>query len=243
MKTSDAGLNIIKKWEGLRLTAYPDPATGGEPYTIGYGHTYRAGPPKVTLGMRISSAEALSILKDDLKLFEDGVYSLLKKTPTQAQFDAMVSLAYNIGLGNFKKSTVLRKFNEGDFAGAAEAFMLFVKANGKVMQGLINRRSDERELFLIGTSKPIMPAKAEPATVTPKADSEVIISEPKPVYASRRVWASMMGWLGGGGVATFGAFSGFDYRTLLVLVGALGLFVLFFWFIYRKEIRQGLFSK
>lgn len=243
MKTSDAGLNIIKKWEGLRLTAYPDPATGGEPYTIGYGHTYRAGPPKVTPGMRISNAEASAILKVDLGVFESGVYKLLKRPPTQAQFDAMVSLAFNIGIGNFSKSTVLRKFNEGDFAGAAEAFMLFVKANGKTMQGLVNRRADERELFLIGTSKPVTPSKPEPATVTPKADSEVIVSEPKPVYAHRRVWASVMGWLGGGGVATFGAFSGFDYKTLLVLVGALGLFVLFFWFIYRKEIKQGLFSK
>ncbi len=243
MKTSDAGLNIIKKWEGLRLIAYPDPATGGEPYTIGYGHTYRAGPPKVTPGMRISNAEASAILKADLGVFESGVYKLLKRPPTQAQFDAMVSLAFNIGIGNFSKSTVLRKFNEGDFAGAAEAFMLFVKANGKTMQGLVNRRAEERELFLIGTSKPVTLIKPEPATVTPKADSEVIVSEPKPVYAHRRVWASVMGWLGGGGVATFGAFSGFDYKTLLVLVGALGLFVLFFWFIYRKEIKQGLFSK
>ena len=241
MRTSEAGLAIIKKWEGLRLSAYPDPATGGEPYTIGYGHTYRAGPPKVTLGMRISSNEAVSILKDDLKKFENAVSKLLKRAPSQAQFDAMVSLTFNIGEGNFKKSTVLRKFNAGDFAGAAEAFMLFVKANGKVMKGLINRRSEERDLFLSGTNKAAV--KEPPPDVSPKADSGVIISEPKPVYKHRRVWASVMGWLGGGGVATFGAFSGFDYRTLLVLVGAVMAFVLFFWFIYRREIERGMFSK
>lgn len=241
MRTSEAGLAIIKKWEGLKLTAYPDPATGGEPYTIGYGHTYLAGPPKVSLGMRISAAEASSILKDDLKKFEKSVESLLTRKPNQAQFDAMVSLTYNIGAGNFKKSTVLRKFNAGDIAGAAEAFMLFVKANGKVMKGLVNRRNDERELFLSGGTNSIV---KEPAPeVTPKADSEVIVSESKPVYKHRRVWASVMGWVGGGGVATFGAFSGFDYRTLLVLVLAVMAFVLFFWLIYRREIENGLFRK
>lgn len=240
MKTSSAGLNIIKKWEGIRLVAYADPATGGEPYTIGYGHTSRAGPPPVKPGMRISSKEAISILQTDLNVFENGVSNLLKRPATQAQFDAMVSLTYNIGLGNFKKSTVLRKFNAGDFSGAAEAFMLFVKANGKVMQGLINRRNEERELFLIGTGKPII---QEEPSVTPKADSEVIVSEGKPILHHRRVWASIMGWVGGGGVATFGAFSGFDYRTLIVLVGAVFAFVLFFWYIYRREIEQGLFHK
>lgn len=245
MKTSNAGLDLIKKWEGLRLTAYPDPATKGEPYTIGYGHTSLAGPPKVTPGMRISSTEATEILKDDLKKFEDTVSKLLKRTPTQSQFDAMVSLTYNIGGKNFQNSTVLRKFNAGDIPGAAEAFMLFVKANGKTMQGLVNRRADERALFLRNTdlASTIVAPKPTPEPVTPKADSEIIIQENKPVYAHRRIWTSVMGWLGGGGVAAFGAFSGFDYRTLLVLVGAILLFVFFFWFVYRREIKHGLFKK
>lgn len=240
MKTSQAGLNIIKKWEGLRLVAYPDPATKGEPYTIGYGHTSSAGLPYVKPGMRITNQEAEDILRSDLKKFEDGVSKLLKRTPTPAQNDAMISLAYNIGLGNFQKSTVLRKFNAGDFAGAADAFMLFVKANGKVMNGLVKRREDERALFLAGSGQPqIVPAE-DPL---PKADPEIIISEPKPVYKHRRVWASIMGWIGGGGVATFGAFSGFDYRTLIVLVCAAAAFILFFWLIYRREIEQGLLHK
>lgn len=240
MKISAAGLNIVKKWEGLRLVAYADPATGGEPYTIGYGHTFAAGPPKVKPGMRITSAEANEILQSDLRSFENGVGSLLTRQASQAQFDAMVSLAFNIGLGNFKKSTVLRKFNAGDFTGAAEAFMLFVKANGKVMKGLINRRSEERELFLIGTGKPII---QEIPTSTPKSDPEIIISKPKPLMQHRRVWTSILGWGGGGGVATFGAFEGFDYRTFLVLVLAVSAFILFFWYIYRREIEQGLFHK
>lgn len=240
MKTSSAGMNIIKRWEGLRLVGYADPATGGEPYTIGYGHTSLAGSPKVKLGMRITSKEADEILKSDLVKFEEAVLKLLGRVPTQAQFDAMMSLVYNIGINNFKKSSVLRKFNAGDYTGTAEAFMLFIKANGKVMKGLVSRRTEERELFLIGTSKPVSLLDPE---VTPKADKEIIIAEPKPIMQHRRVWASLMGWVGGGGVATFGAFSGFDYRTLLVLVTAVFAFILFFWFIYRREIEQGLFSK
>jgi lysozyme len=240
MKTSNAGISLIKKFEGLRLSAYPDPATKGEPYTIGYGHTSRAGPPSVKPGMRVGTKEAEAILRDDLKVFEDGVSRLLKRDPNPAQFDAMVSLAYNIGLGNFQKSTVLRKFNAGDFSGAADAFMLFNKANGKVMQGLINRRNAERELFLIGSGNH---DEEEPATSTAPIDPEPITTERKPVLQHRRVWTSIMGWLGGGGVATFASFSGFDWRTLLVLVGTVAAFILFFWFVYRNEIRQGLFSK
>lgn len=246
MRTSSAGLALIKKSEGLRLTAYADPATHGEPYTIGYGHTSLAGPPKVTRGMKISNSEAESILKDDLRKFESAVESLLKRPATQAEFDAMVSLTYNIGVGNFSKSTVLRKFNAGDIKGAGEAFMLFVKANGKVMQGLVNRRAEERKLFLSEAPEPISKiVEADPPEppALPKADSEDIISQPKPIYQHRRVWTSVMGWLGGGGVALFGALDGFDYRTLLVLVCAVAVFILFFWFVYRHEIRQGLFSK
>lgn len=239
MKVSAAGLNIIKKFEGLRLIAYADPATGGEPYTIGYGHTYRAGPPKVRPGMKITAKEATDILKADLKVFEDGVSNLLKRTPTQAQFDAMVSLAYNIGIRNFSRSTVLRKFNDGDMNGAADAFMLFVKANGKVMKGLVTRRSEERDLFRIGSGKAV---SKEDHSITPLADPEIIVTQPKPVLQHRRVWASIMGWVGGGGVATFAAFDGFDYRSLIVLIVGILAFILFFWFIYRKEIRQGLFS-
>lgn len=240
MRTSDAGLRIVRKWEGLSLSAYPDPATGGEPYTIGYGLTSSAGIINVKPGMRITQDQADKYLREALVKYENDVKKVLKRQPTQPQFDAMVSLTYNIGIGNFRKSTVLRKFNAGDFAGSADAFLLFVKANGKVMKGLVNRRNDERDLFLAGTPKSIV--REEP-TATPKADAEAITVQPKPVYKHRRVWASIAGWFGGGGVATFAAFSGFDYRALIVLVVAVFAFVLFFWAVYRKEIEQGLFDK
>lgn len=237
MKTSDAGLNVIKKSEGLRLIAYPDPATKAEPYTIGYGLTSASGVIDVKPGMKITQAEANRLLKEALAKYEAVVNSCLKRTPTQAQFDAMVSLCYNIGPRNFRNSTVVRKFNAGDFTGAAEAFMLFTKANGQTMKGLVNRRNEERLLFLIGSGQ-----HEEPDPIPPKKiDPEAITVQPKPIAQHRRVWASAAGWVSGGGVATFASFSGFDWRTLAVLLVALAAFILFFWAIYKKEIEQGLF--
>lgn len=148
MKTNQAGVDLIKKWEGKKLTAYPDPATGGEPWTIGYGHTSAAGPPAVKKGMKITEEEAESILVRDLGKYESAVMKGLTAKPNGNQFSAMVSLCFNIGPGNFAKSSVLRKFNAGDTKGAADAFLLWNKAAGKVMRGLTNRREDERKLFL-----------------------------------------------------------------------------------------------
>lgn len=148
MKTNRAGIDLIKRWEGCRLTAYPDPATKGEPYTIGYGHTSLAGPPKVERGMKITQVQANEILVADLVKFEAAVSKALTRNPNENQFSAMVSLCFNIGPGNFGKSSVVRRFNAGDAAGAANAFRLWNKAAGKVMKGLVSRRESERELFL-----------------------------------------------------------------------------------------------
>lgn len=237
MNTSSAGIELIKKYEGLVTTAYPDPASGGDPYTIGYGHTSLAGPPKVVKGMKISDGEATQILASDLRKFEDELSGMLKRTPTQHQFDAMVSLLYNIGAKNFRTSTVLRKFNSGDMQGAANGFMLFTKAAGKEMKGLIYRRTAEKELFLSDT---LTENHIEP--VSAKPDQEDIIVERTPVVKSKRVWTSVMGWLAGAGGATFASFSGFDWRTMAVLAIAVAVFVMFFWFVYRDEIKKGLFS-
>ncbi len=165
MRTNKAGLDLVKKWEGLRLDAYPDPATGGEPWTIGYGHTSAAGLPKVYKGLSITEKEAEEILVRDLAIYESEVLKKLTRTPNENQFAAMVSLCYNIGPGNFSKSSVLRLFNDGNMQAAADAFRLWNKAAGKVMQGLVNRREDERLLFL----KPVSPAIViTPAVEPPK---------------------------------------------------------------------------
>ena len=148
MKTNKAGIDLIKSFEGCRLKSYPDPATGGEPYTVGYGHTTAAGPPAVRRGLTITDQEATDILKADLAKFEAAVSKALTKTPTPNQFAAMVSLCFNIGPGAFAKSSVVRKFNASDVAGAANSFLLWNRAAGKVMAGLTRRREAERKLFL-----------------------------------------------------------------------------------------------
>lgn len=142
-----AGLEIVKGFEGLRLNAYPDPGTGGEPWTIGYGHTSAAGPPKVYPGLTITRSEAEETLKRDLAKYEKAVANAVTRTPTSDQFSALVSFTFNVGSGNFRSSTLLKKHNAGDFAGAGEEFGRWVYAGGKVLAGLQRRRRAERALY------------------------------------------------------------------------------------------------
>jgi len=144
VKTSKAGADSIKSREGLRLKAYPDPATGGEPWTIGVGHT----GPDVYPGMVISADQADDMLRRDLEKFERGIERLVTVPLTQNQFDALVSLTFNIGLGNFGGSTLLRKLNARDYNGAADEILRWNRAAGKVMPGLTRRREAERNQFL-----------------------------------------------------------------------------------------------
>lgn len=143
MKTGAKGRELIKSFESLKLKAYPDPATGGKPWTIGWGHTKGVKP-----GDQITQAQAEAFLSDDLAEFESAVNSAIKRRMTQNQFDAMVSLAFNIGGANFASSTLVKKFNAGDASGSADEFLRWNRANGKEMKGLVRRRAAERELFL-----------------------------------------------------------------------------------------------
>jgi len=143
MKTSPKGIALIKSAEGLRLKAYPDPGTGGLPWTIGYGST-----SGVTRNMVIAEAQAEQMLASDLVRFERAVERTVRVPLNQGQFDALVSFTYNVGEGNFTKSTLLRKLNAGDTAGAAEQFSRWVHAGGKVLPGLVKRRAAERAMFL-----------------------------------------------------------------------------------------------
>jgi len=145
MKTSTNGVQVMHYFEQCRLEAYPDPATGGDPWTIGYGDT----GPDVVPGLTITQDEADGRFAKRLtREFEPGVMAALTRTPDQGQFDAMVCLAYNIGVPNFKSSTLVRKFNAGDDVATADQFLVWNKANGKVMLGLRRRRAAERELYL-----------------------------------------------------------------------------------------------
>jgi lysozyme len=143
---NQAGIDLIKKWEGFKADAYRD-AVGI--WTIGYGTTAMAGvgiDPKP--GMRITEAQAEEYLRRGVEKFAREIRPHITAPINENEFAAFVSLAYNIGPGAFRKSSALRHFNQGNKAKAADAILLWNKAGGKVLRGLVNRRQDERALFL-----------------------------------------------------------------------------------------------
>lgn len=148
MQTSEKGIKNIKDFEGCSLTAYPDPGTGGAPWTIGYGWTHPVDGKPVKPGMKIDMKTADRLLRTGLVSFENDVLKVVKIRLTQGQFDALVSFAYNVGSRALSTSTLLKKFNNGDVQGAADEFLRWNKAGGKVLNGLTRRREAERALFL-----------------------------------------------------------------------------------------------
>lgn len=143
--TSPAGRKKISDREGNILKAYYD---GGGVLTIGVGHTSAAGAPKVIEGMKITAAESDEILSRDLKAVEKQVTDAVKVKLNQNQFDALVSLVFNIGPTAFGKSTLLKNLNAGNYQAAADQFLVWNKDNGKVVDGLVSRRKSERQQFL-----------------------------------------------------------------------------------------------
>lgn len=141
--TSQQGISFVKRHEGLRLTAYMDPAGV---CTIGYGHTGNDVYP----GLSITQAEAESYLNADLKTAENAVNSLVTVYIPQFRFDSLVSLVFNVGRSAFSGSKLLAKLNQGNIEGAANEFDDWNLVNGVPNQGLKNRRADEKELFLNG---------------------------------------------------------------------------------------------
>lgn len=154
MKPSAFAFNLAKASEGLRLDAYPDPGSGGEPWTVGWGSTH-----SVTKGMKISIGEAQARLVEDMATAGDVVNRAVTAPLNQNQFDALCDFVFNVGPGkkgvkdgfvvlkSGEPSTMLRKLNAGDYAGAAAEFPRWIKASGKVMPGLVTRRAAERDLF------------------------------------------------------------------------------------------------
>lgn len=144
MKVSQNGIAVLHYFESCVLKAYPDPATGDAPWTIGWGHT----GPEVKPGLQWTQEKADAVFAEDLKRFENAAGpGLLSRQPSQGQFDALVCFAYNCGTANLKSSTLLRMFNAGDFKGAASQFARWNKADGKVLKGLTRRRASEAALF------------------------------------------------------------------------------------------------
>lgn len=140
MKTSENGFNLIKKYEGLRLSAYKCPAGV---WTIGYGHTNNVRPDDI-----ITETQAAELFLRDVLDVEGAINRLVTKTLTQGQYDALVSFIFNLGSGRFAKSTLRRLINEGNFEGAAKQFGRWVYANEKKLPGLVKRREEERQLFI-----------------------------------------------------------------------------------------------
>jgi len=139
IRASKKGIDLIKTFEGFRNNAYQDSAGI---WTIGYGHTLTARQ-----GMTITRTQGEELLRQDLKRFEKAVRDRVTVPLTQNQFDALVSLAFNIGVGAFTGSTLLKRLNQGDYPGAANEFKRWVHAGGRRLKGLVNRREKEELLF------------------------------------------------------------------------------------------------
>lgn len=154
MKTGIKGKKLIKESESLKLVAYLCPANVP---TIGYGTTKGVTLADVKNKRTITKAEADALLEQDLEEFERAVYNACKVKPNQNQFDAMVCLTYNIGIGAFTKSSVLRLHNQSKFLEASRAFNLWNKAKVKgvstVLKGLVIRRAKESALYLEPTAE------------------------------------------------------------------------------------------
>lgn len=170
---NDETISLVKRWEGLKLTAYPDPGSkNGEPWTIGYGHT-SDGFLKVNRGLTISTQVAEDALTFDLNETAAAIEPLIKADLSDNQFGALVSFAFNVGVSAFRKSTLLKKLNAGDYAAVPAQLARWNKNDGKVMDGLINRRAAEAGLWAKGSFVTSRTVPAQPSA-PPLVDKETV---------------------------------------------------------------------
>ena len=145
MQVNAEGYSLIKKFEGCRLKAYRCPANV---LTIGYGNTFYENGDKVKEGDIITQKRAEELAKFIIDQFAVSITPFIKQPLTENQFSACVSLAYNIGTGNFKKSSVFKKLNINSLdATIADSFRLWNKGGGVVLKGLVRRREAEIQLY------------------------------------------------------------------------------------------------
>ncbi len=174
MQMTEEGLALIKEFEGFRARAYRD-AVGV--WTVGYGHTSMAGAPQVTPDFVVTREEGAKILAHDVELFAKGVRASVHVPLSDAQFSALVSFAYNVGVGAFRNSSVLKAVNARDFDAVPRRLNLWVKAGGRTLPGLVRRRAAEGVLFL-----------AAPEVVVARP---VEVVKAKPIGKSRTVWSAL----------------------------------------------------
>ena len=213
MKISEKGLAMIESFEGCLLKA-SNKLDGV--WTIGYGQTGSYYGKRVHRGMTTTKAEAHAWLRDhSIKTYEDAVTQAVKVPLNQHQFDALVSFAYNVGVGALKQSTALRKLNVGDYAGAADALTMWTKCNGKVLAGLVRRRKEERALFLT----PVTQAKTTNTDLLRKGDRG---DDVKLLQHRLNILGSQLTEDGIWGVQTDSAVRGYQYRAGLTVDGIVG---------------------
>lgn len=187
MKISDAGIALIKRWEGERLTAYQCSA---KVWTIGVGHTAAMGDPKPVAGMKITQDESTAILRRDLSRVEKDVEQAVKVPLNQRQFDTLVSFVFNVGIGAFSKSTLLKRLNASDYASVPSELMKWTRVGGQVNQGLVNRRKAEADFW-----------RGAPTDQKPSGDMPQRVDPPRKMRQSKEGNAALLA----GGAATLSA--------------------------------------
>jgi lysozyme len=221
MKVTQQAIDLIKEFEGLRLKSYKDPVGI---WTIGYGTTSNAGiGVSVADGMKITAGTAEKYLRAAVDNFANDMRPLFTRVASEHEFGAMVSLAYNIGIGAFGRSTCLKRFNAGDVAGAAEALQWFNKAGGKVLRGLVRRRSAEADMML-----------GNAINVRPEPRPDPVRNNPAASTTLQGGVASATGILGAGGAA-IGSLDGNAQVIAVVCLGVALLGVL--WMMRRRLVR------
>jgi lysozyme len=197
MQVSQAGIDLIKKHEGLRLRAYLCPAGV---WTIGYGTT----GPQVTKNLAITQAQAEAYLAADLVTFTEGVLqACAPKVPLQNELDAFVCFSYNIGLKAFASSTVLRQYKAGNKEAAAAGFKLWTKAHdpntGQLVElpGLVQRRSEEMRLFMQDVNGGTVERTASPSVTVEVPESSVVPVPPKNIALSKEIIGGVVAGVGG----------------------------------------------
>ena len=146
MRCNNEGVNLIKKYEGCSLGTYLDPIGI---CTIGFGSTYGLVGNRLDSSHRdITDDEAEYLLKRELRSTENAVARMVKAPLTSNQFSALCCLVYNIGSGNFRRSTIRMKLNRQDFNGASKEFSKWRRAGGRILRGLVRRRAEEEKLFI-----------------------------------------------------------------------------------------------
>lgn len=219
MKISDKGIALIKKYEGCRLAAYKCPAGV---WTIGYGHTGKVDGKAICSGMKITSAKATSLLKSDLAVFEKAVTNCkyLTFNPNQNQFDALVSFAFNCGTGSLNTLVKNRSAKV-----VSEKMLLYNKANGRVLAGLVNRRKEEKALFDTPVKKGTASSNAVTKTTTNMAPSKKTTTSSTVRTLKKGVKVKIKS--GSTDANTKGKYAAFVYKTVYTVISISGDYVTF----------------